>query len=147
MKAQARNLIPVWAYLSSPEALLMIRVLKPTLVFAVSYSRIVDLKLALSAYEIAASLPIYVGRPDFAFRCYGWMCAPSTKKSLFTSISAALTLKISSGVTSNDQSMWKRRQGMIVVRSAVSIRQASLRSYIQAPSTSKQALWLLQHWR
>lgn len=147
MKAQARNLIPTWAYLSSPDALRMVRVLKSTLVFAVSYSRVVGLELAPSAHEIAASSLIYVDRPGFAFRCYGWMCAPSNKKSLFASISAVLTLKISSGVTSNDQSMRKRCQGMIVMRSAVSIRQASLRSCIQAPRSNRQAHEPLRRWQ
>lgn len=31
-------------------------------------------------FEIAASSSMYVGRPGFAFRCYGWMRTPSNQE-------------------------------------------------------------------
>ncbi len=51
----------------------------------------------------AASSPIYVGWPCFAFRCYGWMRTPSAKKSLPAGMSNRSTPKKKSGVASNGQ--------------------------------------------
>lgn len=55
--------------------------------------------------EQVASSPIYAGWPCFAFRCYGWMRTPSTKKSLSASMPNESVLKKESGIASNDQSI------------------------------------------
>lgn len=128
MKAQARNLFPTWAYLSSPVTLFRQVVSSNRR----SYSQFNIRGLTASgwrrtAYRSAASSPVYVGRPVNAFRCYGWMRAPSPRRVYSRAYRTHRRSKIESGIASNDQSIWKRLWGMTVIEGRRS-------SYARVPS-------------